>query len=163
MKFAKGLGASVVALVLTAGSANAANIVETASKAGKFNTLIAAAKAAGLAGVLSGEGPLTVFAPTDEAFGKLPSGTVENLLKPENKDQLVAILSYHVVGRTLSSDMLPHRRIPVRSLNSDARTLKVKKSRSGVTVDGATVVSADIRADNGIIHVIDKVLLPKSR
>lgn len=154
----------VVASV-TAGSvtAQAANIVETAQKAGSFGTLLAAAQAAGLVETLSSGGPLTVFAPTDEAFSKLPAGTVESLLKPENKGKLVGILTYHVLPRKLTSNMLPHKVIHVRAVKSSGdRLLAVKKSRGGVTVDGANVVSADIKADNGVIHVIDKVLLPSS-
>ncbi len=161
MRLFKHVAAAAFALTLFTGSAQAANIVETAASTGKFETLIAAAKAAGLAGALSGQGPLTVFAPTDEAFSKLPAGTVEDLLKPENKDKLVSILTYHVLGRSLTSDMLPHKSIPVKPLNADFR-LKVKKSAKGVTVDRANVVSADIRADNGVIHVIDTVLIPGS-
>ena len=161
MKFVKHVAAAAFALIVVSGTAQADNIVETAASAGKFNTLIAAAKAAGLAGALSEGGPITVFAPTDEAFSKLPAGTVESLLKPENKDKLVSILTYHVVGRKLTSDMLPHKSIPVKPLNAQYR-LKVKKSAKGVSIDGANVVSADIRADNGYIHVIDKVLLPGS-
>lgn len=157
----KHLAAAVLGLAMTAGAAQAKNIVETAATTGKFETLIAAAKAAGLAGALSSGGPLTVFAPTDEAFAKLPAGTVENLLKPENKDKLAAILKYHVVGRKLTSNMLPGRSIHVKPLNTDHR-LTVTKSGGGVTIDGANVVSADIRADNGYIHVIDKVLIPGS-
>jgi uncharacterized surface protein with fasciclin (FAS1) repeats len=141
--------------------AHAANIVETAQKAGKFGTLIAAAKAAGLAGALSTGKHLTVFAPTDAAFDKLPKGTVESLLKPENKAKLAAILSYHVLPRKLTSGQLPHRAIHVRTLKTTGdKTLTVTKSRKGVTVDGANVVAADIRASNGVIHVIDKVMLP---
>ena len=146
-----------------AGAANAANIVETAQKVGKFGTLIAAAKAAGLADALSNGNNLTVFAPTDSAFDKLPKGTVASLLKPENKAKLAAILSYHVLPRKLTSGQLPHKAIHVRTIKGDGdRLLRVSKSRDGVTVDGANVVSADIRASNGIIHVIDKVMLPSS-
>lgn len=152
--------AAVVSFVAFA-PAQAANIVETAQSTGKFNTLLAAAEAAGLVGALQADGPLTVFAPTDAAFAKLPAGTVETLLKPENKDQLVAILTYHVLGRQLTSDMLPHKTIPVKPLNTAAARLHVNKSRSGVTVNKANVVSADIQTDNGVIHVIDQVLLPK--
>jgi uncharacterized surface protein with fasciclin (FAS1) repeats len=149
--------------IFGAGSANAANIVETAAKAGKFGTLIAAAKAAGLAGALSNGKNLTVFAPTDAAFDKLPKGTVASLLKPDNKAKLAAILSYHVLPRRLTSGQLPHKAIHVRTIKASGdRLLRVTKSRSGVTVDGANVVSADIRASNGIIHVIDKVMLPSS-
>lgn len=159
MKFSKQILAAAFAVAVTAGTAQAKNIVETAASAGKFETLITAAKAAGLAGALTGDGPLTVFAPTDEAFSKLPEGTVESLLKPENKDKLAAILSYHVVGRKLTSNMLPGRTIHVKPLNDKFR-LAVTKSGTGVSINGASVVSADIEADNGYIHVIDKVLIP---
>ena len=149
-------------LISSFGFAQAANIVETAEKAGKFNTLLAAAKAAGLAGTLAEGKNLTVFAPTDEAFSALPEGTVENLLKPENKDQLVAILTYHVLPRKLSSNQLPGRTIHVKTVKSSGdKMLSVQKSASGVMVDQSNVVSADIKASNGIIHVIDKVLLPE--
>ncbi|WP_181699221.1 fasciclin domain-containing protein [Chthonobacter albigriseus] len=159
----KAILASALAFAFSAGTASAANIVETAKSAGTFNTLLAAAQAAGLADALASPGPLTVFAPTDEAFAKLPAGTVENLLKPENKDQLVAVLSYHVVGRNLESNMLPGRAIHVRTIKAGGdRTLRVEKSASGVTIDGANVVTADIAADNGVIHVIDSVLLPSN-
>lgn len=156
------LVATLVALIGSTGLANAANIVETAQKAGQFNTLIAAAKAAGLAGTLSNGNNLTVFAPTDEAFAALPAGTVENLLKPENKSQLVAILSYHVLPRKLKSNQLPGRTIHVKTVKSSGdKMLAVNKSNRGVTVDKSNVVSADISASNGIIHVIDKVLIPE--
>lgn len=140
--------------------AQAKNIPETAASAGQFNTLLAAAEAAGLVDALSGPGPLTVFAPTDEAFAALPDGTVETLLRPENKDQLVAILTYHVLGRELTSDMLPHKSIPVKTLNTASR-LHVTKGAGGVTVNDANVVAADVQTDNGVIHIIDRVLLPK--
>lgn len=144
-------------------TANAANIVETAQKAGTFNTLLTAAKAAGLAGSLSDGENLTVFAPTDEAFAALPDGTVENLLKPENKAQLVAVLKYHVLPRKLMSNQLPGRTIHVKTIKAGGdKMLSVKKSSAGVTIDKANVVSADISASNGVIHVIDKVLLPSS-
>jgi uncharacterized surface protein with fasciclin (FAS1) repeats len=162
MKIAAFAAAAMLGAALVT-SAQAANIVDTAKGAGKFETLLAAAGAAGLAGALSGEGPLTVFAPTDEAFAALPAGTVENLLKPENKDQLVAVLSYHVLGRKLTANMLPGRAIHVRTIKSSGdRVLRIEKSSSGVTVDGANVISADIMADNGVIHVIDQVMLPSN-
>jgi len=143
-------------------SALADNIVETAQGAGKFTTLIAAAQAAGLAEALANGKDLTVFAPTDEAFAKLPAGTVENLLKPENKSKLVAILSYHVLPRVLTSNQLPAGPIHVRTLKAAGdRTLAVSKGAS-VTIDNANVISADIKADNGVIHVIDTVMLPSS-
>jgi uncharacterized surface protein with fasciclin (FAS1) repeats len=157
------LGAALSLAVISAAPATAANIVETADGAGTFGTLLAAAKAAGLAGALAEGENLTVFAPTDEAFAALPAGTVETLLKPENKDQLAAILSYHVLPRELASNQLPGRTIHVKTIKAGGdRLLAVTKSASGVTVDGANVVAADIRADNGIIHVIDKVMLPDS-
>jgi uncharacterized surface protein with fasciclin (FAS1) repeats len=156
------LGAAL-ALSLSAGAASAANIVETAQGAGTFGTLIAAAKAAGLADALATGKNLTVFAPTDEAFAKLPAGTVESLLKPENKDQLAAILLYHVLPRKLSAGQIPSKAIHVRTLKASGdRTLAIKKRGGGVTVDNAKVIAADIQADNGIIHVIDTVMLPKS-
>lgn len=162
MIFKQTAKATLVAATLVAAglNANAANIVETAKSAGTFNTLLAAAKAAGLDGALATGENLTVFAPTDEAFAKLPAGTVDSLLKPENKDKLAAILTYHVVGRTLTSNMLPGRTIHVKTLNT-SDMLAVTKSSDGVTVDNANVVSADISADNGTIHVIDTVLLPE--
>lgn len=152
-----------VALGLMTSSAQAANIVEVAQGAGTFNTLIAAAKAAGLDGALATGENLTVFAPTDEAFAALPAGTVEDLLKPENKDKLAAVLSYHVLPRKLMSNQLPGRTIHVRTIKSSGdRLLAVSKSGSGVTVDNANVVTADIAASNGVVHVIDKVMLPDS-
>ncbi|WP_419906314.1 fasciclin domain-containing protein [Hoeflea sp.] len=157
------IAASVALGIAAAAPANAANIVETAQGAGTFNTLLAAAQAAGLADALATGENLTVFAPTDEAFAALPEGTVENLLKPENKDQLVAILSYHVLPRKLMSTDLPGRAIHVKTLKTAGdKTLSVEKSSSGVTVDNANVVAADIIADNGVIHVIDAVVLPSN-
>ncbi len=154
------LGAAF-ALTLFSGAASAANIVETAAGAGSFNTLIAAAKAAGLADALATGKNLTVFAPTDEAFAKLPAGTVENLLKPENKAQLAAILTYHVLPRKLMSNQMLPGPFHVRTLKSAGdRTLAVAKNSSGVTIDEANVVKADIVTDNGVIHVIDSVMLP---
>lgn len=156
------LGASI-ALALLSGTAFAGNIVETAKGAGSFNTLLAAAQAAGLADALATGENLTVFAPTDEAFAKLPAGTVDNLLKPENKDQLVAILTYHVLPRQLASNQLPAGPIHVRTLKSGGdRLLAIAKGSSGVTVDQANVIQADIKTSNGIIHVIDTVMLPSN-
>jgi len=155
------LGTAFAVVFAGASGANAANIVETAQSAGSFNTLIAAATAAGLADALATGDNLTVFAPTDEAFAALPEGTVEMLLKPENKDQLIAVLSYHVLPRELASNQLPGRAIHVQTIKGEGdRMLSVYKGMNGVTVNEANVVSADIMADNGIIHVIDKVLLP---
>jgi uncharacterized surface protein with fasciclin (FAS1) repeats len=153
--------AASLALMLGAASASAANVVETAKQAGSFNTLLAAATAAGLADALATTPNITVFAPTDEAFAKLPAGTVENLLKPENKDQLVAILTYHVLPRKLASNQMLAGPFHVRTLKANPdRTLAITKNADGVTVDNARVVKADIMTDNGIIHVIDTVMLP---
>ena len=142
-------------------SAYAGNMVETAQGAGKFRTLIAAAQAGGLADALANGKNLTVFVPTDEAFAKLPADTVESLLKPENKDKLVAIFAYHVLPRVLMSNQLPKGPIHVRTLRAKGdRTLAMSKNTDGVMVDGSHVVKANILADNGIIDVIDTVMLP---
>ena len=151
---------SIAALPLTLISAtsNALDIVDTAVSAGQFNTLVAAVEAADLVTTLKGDGPFTVFAPTDEAFAALPEGTVENLLKPENKDQLIAVLTYHVVpGKIMSSDIAGTATM-VESVQGSELDVK---ATDGVTVDGATVVTADIETDNGVIHVIDRVVLPQ--
>lgn len=133
------------------------NIPATATKAGTFETLLAAAKAAGLVDVLSADQPLTVFAPTDEAFAKLPAGTVESLLRPENKAQLVSILKYHVVsGRVFSSELLGG--VGAKSLQGGL--LKVTTTSGNASVNGAGLVATDIDASNGVIHVIDAVLIP---
>ncbi len=135
-----------------------ADIVDTAVAAGDFNTLVAAVQAAGLEETLRGEGPFTVFAPTDEAFAALPEGTLEELLKPENKDKLAGILTYHVVaGKTKSKD-LAGKTVSVATVNG--QEVNVDGS-DGVMVNGAKVVKADIYTSNGVIHVIDTVLLPK--
>ena len=144
-------------------AANANNIVQTAASTGKFNTLLAAAKAAGLAGALGHTHDITVFAPTDAAFAKLPKGTVENLLKPENKHQLAAILKYHVVPARVPSSAAKIKPAQIGTLKKGGdTTIKVRRSFGKVRVDNAKVISADIEASNGIIHVIDKVLLPSS-
>ena len=140
-------------------NANAADIVDTAVKAGQFNTLAAALKAGDLIVVLKGTGPFTVFAPTDEAFKKLPPGTVENLLKPENKAQLVKILTYHVVPGKVMSPALAGKKTDAKTVQGEM--VMVDATMGGVTVNGAKVVTADIAADNGVIHVIDTVLIPK--
>ncbi len=135
----------------------AKDIVDTAVGAGSFKTLVAAVKAAGLVETLKGKGPFTVFAPTDEAFAKLPAGTVENLLKPENKDQLVAILTYHVVaGRVAAADVVKLK--SAKTVQGQEVTIKVADGK--VKVDSANVVKTDIVCSNGIIHVIDQVILP---
>jgi uncharacterized surface protein with fasciclin (FAS1) repeats len=139
------------------------DIVEVAVGAGTFQTLVAAAQAAELVDALKGEGPLTVFAPTDEAFAALPEGTVEELLKPENKERLQAVLLYHVVpGKVMSSDIKGTVN-PATLQGSDLEVIRAKawsKGRSKITVNGATVISADVLASNGVIHVIDAVILP---
>ena len=145
------------AFVATAG-AYAADIVDTAIAAGSFKTLVAAVQAAGLVDTLKGKGPFTVFAPTDEAFAKLPAGTVESLLKPENKAKLVAILTYHVVpGKVMAADVAGKKTM-AKSVQGSEITVDGMK---GVMVDSANVTKADIVADNGVIHVIDAVIMPK--
>ena len=134
------------------------DIVATAQAAGQFNTLIAALQAAGLVATLQGKGPFTVFAPTDAAFAKLPVGTVESLLKPENKKQLTDILTYHVVaGNVKAADVM--KLTTVKTLNG--QSVSVMARDAGVMVNNATVVKTDIAASNGTIHVIDTVLMPK--
>lgn len=148
---------SLLTLIAVDASAKAEDLVETAANAGQFNTLVAALEAASLVEALRGEGPFTVFAPTDEAFSALPEGTLEELLLPENSERLSAILMYHVIsGRVMSGD-ISGRQITVESLSG--ANLEIDAA-SGVNVQGANVISADIEADNGVIHVIDQVLLP---
>ncbi|WP_282605579.1 fasciclin domain-containing protein [Pelagibius sp. Alg239-R121] len=139
-------------------AAKAGDIVDTAVEAGQFKTLVAAVEAAELVETLKGDGPFTVFAPTDEAFAKLPEGTVEDLLKPENKDKLVAILTYHVVpGKIMSGD--------IAGKTAEVETVQGAKlavdAMDGVKVDSAQVITADIETSNGVIHVIDTVVIPK--
>jgi uncharacterized surface protein with fasciclin (FAS1) repeats len=132
------------------------DIVDTAVAAGTFNTLAAALTAAGLVETLKGKGPFTVFAPTDDAFAALPAGTVEDLLKPENKDKLTAILTYHVVvGKVMSTDLT--NGMKAATVNGAEVTIMTE---GGVMVNDAKVTTADIEASNGVIHVIDKVILP---
>lgn len=134
------------------------NIVETASNAGTFKTLIAAVTAAGLVETLNGTGPFTVFAPTDEAFAKVPANTLTDLLKPENKEKLTAILTYHVVsGKVLAADAAKL----TTSKTVNGQELKIDAS-SGVKINDATVVTADVEATNGVIHIIDTVLIPSA-
>ncbi len=155
------IAATLLMTGIAVSSAQAKNLVEVAQDAGTFNTLIAAAQAAGLADALATGENLTVFAPTDAAFAKLPAGTVEDLLKPENKDKLAAILSYHVIPQKITADMISSGSSEVTTLKADGdKTVTVTKSDSGVMVDGANVISADIAATNGVIHVIDTVVLP---
>ena len=133
------------------------DIVDTAVGAGSFTTLVAAVQAAGLVDTLKGEGPFTVFAPTDEAFAALPEGTVESLLLPENKDQLISILTYHVVpGKVMSGD-IAGKQMEVTTVQGSMANVD---ATDGVKIDGANVVSPDIEASNGVIHVIDAVILP---
>lgn len=152
LAFAAGNGAPA-----SAATTADADVVDTAVAAGQFNTLAAALKAAGLVDTLKGDGPFTVFAPTDAAFAALPAGTVENLLRPENRDQLVAVLTYHVV---------PGEYPVARVAGMDAadtvngQRLEIGTRGDAVTVGGARVVQVDVEASNGVIHVIDKVLIP---
>ena len=148
--------ALAVPIAISTASAATKDIVETAVSAGQFNTLVAAAKAAGLVGTLKNSGPITVFAPTDEAFAKLPDGTVENLLKPENKDKLAAILAYHVLpGKVMSSDIAGKM---VEPTTLQGQTVEVDGMK--VMINDAKIVATDIEASNGVIHVIDTVILP---
>jgi uncharacterized surface protein with fasciclin (FAS1) repeats len=155
---------TVTAFVVTLASSHAiaraetGNIVETAVAAGSFTTLAKALEAADLVNTLSGSGPFTVFAPTDEAFARLPAGTLEGLLKPENKDKLRRILTYHVVaGRVMAADVVNLQ--SAKAVSGDA--IAVNAQGGVVRVDQARVVKADIAASNGVIHVIDAVILPK--
>jgi uncharacterized surface protein with fasciclin (FAS1) repeats len=162
MNITKSIKGAFLGSLLALGSittVSAGDIVDTAVSAGSFNTLVTALKTAGLVNTLKGDGPFTVFAPTDEAFAALPEGTVENLLKPENKDKLISILTYHVVpGKVMSSD------VNAKQLN--VATVQGSKvfinGMSGVSIDNAKVIKANIETSNGVIHVIDSVILPKS-
>ena len=155
MKFTKFVAAALVAGAATV--AHAKDIVDTAVGAGSFNTLVKAVQAAGLVETLKGPGPFTVFAPTDEAFAKLPPGTLEDLLKPENKDKLVAILTYHVVaGKVKAADVVGLD--TATTVNGQAADITVEGST--VKIDNATVTATDIYASNGVIHVIDTVIIP---
>jgi uncharacterized surface protein with fasciclin (FAS1) repeats len=145
--------------VVTTAHVKSDDIVDTAVAAGSFKTLAAALKAAGLVETLKGKGPFTVFAPTDEAFAKLPKGTVENLLKPENKDQLIAVLTYHVVAGNVGSKEV----VKLDSAKTvQGQSVAIKVDGGKVMVDNATVVKTDIACSNGVIHVIDSVILPKA-
>lgn len=154
--FFAAVAASSIGTQMFAGG-HSKDIVDTAVEAGSFTTLVAAVQAAGLVDVLKGEGPFTVFAPTDEAFQALPAGTVESLLKPENKEQLVNILTYHVLpGKVMAGD-IAGKSLEVEMVNGV--TAKINAS-NGVKIAGANVVTADVEASNGVIHVIDAVILP---
>lgn len=155
------IGTLAIALLTStawAGSTKASHdIVDVAVKAGSFKTLVAAVKAAGLVETLKAEGPYTVFAPTDEAFAKLPEGTVASLLKPENKKKLTEILTYHVIAaKVMAKDVKSGQ---VKTVNGKEATIAV--GDHGVKIDNATVIKTDIEASNGVIHVIDHVILPK--
>lgn len=162
MNMIKSIKAALIGSALTFGvmsSAWADDIVDTAISAGSFETLVAAVKAAGLVDTLKGDGPFTVFAPTDEAFAALPAGTVESLLKPENRDQLVSVLTYHVVpGKVMASDVNA-KQLKVETVQGSEVSIN---GMYGVTVDDAKVVTANIETTNGVIHVIDSVILPNS-
>ena len=151
-------GIAMVGVIAGSLQAQGKDIIETAVGAGQFNTLAAALKAAGLVDTLKGAGPFTVFAPTDAAFAKLPKGTVEELLKPENKAKLTAILTYHVVaGKVMAADVMKMK----EGKTVQGGAVKVNAINGKVMIDNATVVKADIPASNGVIHVIDTVLMPK--
>lgn len=155
----KSFAAVAIAITISAPQALAgeADIVDTAVSAGSFKTLVAAVQAADLVDTLKSDGPFTVFAPTDEAFAKLPEGTVEMLLQPENKDKLVKVLTYHVIpGKVMSGD-IAGKRVEPETVQGKAIAVD---ATSGVMVNDAHVVTADVEASNGVIHVIDKVLLP---
>jgi len=156
--FADHCGAGDHGKMTEASNRKKANIVEVAVANGSFNTLVAAVKAAGLAETLSGQGPFTVFAPTDAAFAKLPAGTVEKLLKPENKATLVKVLTYHVVPSKVMSKDIKAGSASVKTVEGGA--IKVTKQGKNVTINNANVAIADVKASNGVIHVIDTVLLP---
>lgn len=166
MKFSKVL--PTIALAITTSTAvYAQNIVEIAAGDDRFSTLVAAVTAAGLGETLASEGPFTVYAPVNDAFAALPEGTVETLLKPENKGQLTNVLLYHVDDRNLHSNMIPLGSNYFKPILASER-LCITKSSTGVSIadgtgDAANVIIADIKADNGVIHVIDKVLLPGTR
>ncbi len=142
----------------TVGAVGKSDIVDTAASAGSFKTLLAAVKAADLESTLRGPGPFTVFAPTDEAFAKLPAGTVESLVKPENKEKLKAILTYHVVSGKVGAEQAM-KLSNAKTVNG--KELKLDASSGSLKVGKATVVKADVAASNGVIHVIDTVLLPE--
>lgn len=144
--------------MVAAGTAKAADIVDIAASNDNFSTLVAAVKAAGLVDTLKSDGPFTVFAPTDEAFASLPEGTVENLLKPENKDQLIAVLTYHVVSGKVKAEQV----VDLDTATTvQGQAVDIAVTDAGVMVDNAKVIQTDIMATNGVIHVIDTVILPE--
>ena len=150
--------AAMLVLPLAPAHAGSKDIVDVAAGNGKFTTLVAAVKAAGLVDTLKGKGPFTVFAPTDDAFAKLPKGTVEDLLKPENKSKLTAILTYHVLpGKVMAAD-IKGKKTNVKSVQGGDVAVD---ATDGVKVNDAKVVIADVAASNGVIHAIDTVIMPK--
>lgn len=150
---------ALLVLVAPAFAGEKKDIVDTAVAAEKFKTLVAAVKAAGLVETLKGEGPFTVLAPTDEAFAKLPEGTLDSLLKPENKEKLVAILKYHVIpAKAMAADVVKLDGQSVKTV--EGKTAKIEVKDGHVMINGAKVVKTDIECSNGVIHVIDTVLLP---
>ena len=152
------LATLIIGFGLSWGASPAKDIVDTAVGAGSFNTLVAAVKAAGLVDTLKGKGPFTVFAPTDDAFKKLPPGTLDDLLKPENKEKLKGILTYHVVpGKVMAKDVVKMK--SAKTVNGQTLTISMKDK--AVMIDNATVTKTDIGCSNGVIHVIDTVVLPK--
>jgi transforming growth factor-beta-induced protein len=158
----KYLFAAVFALFTATTFAADKDIVDTAVGAGSFKTLVAAVKAAGLVDTLKGDGPFTVMAPTDEAFAKLPEGTVESLLKPENKDKLIAVLTYHVIpGKAMAADVVKLDGKSVKTVQGSSATIKL--DGGSVMIDKAKVVKTDIVCKNGVIHVIDAVILPPAK
>lgn len=152
-------GSTTAAKTAATHEAAGANIVNVAATAGDFNTLVAAVKAAGLVETLQGDGPFTVFAPTDEAFAKLPAGTVDSLLMPQNKEKLVAVLTYHVVaGKVLAADV-----VQLSSADTvEGQPVSITADDAGVRINNANVIATDVMASNGVIHVIDTVLIPSS-
>lgn len=152
------LSLTAAAALATSAVAGGKDIVDTAAAAGDFGTLLAAAEAAGLVETLKGDGPFTIFAPTDAAFAALPEGTVADLLKPENKETLAGILTYHVIaGKVMSTDLTDD--MEAATVNGDTVVIDLD---NGVMVDGATVTAANIEATNGVIHVIDAVIMPNT-
>ncbi|MFT5603558.1 MAG: putative surface protein with fasciclin (FAS1) repeats [Paracoccaceae bacterium] len=149
---------AIFPIVFSSSLVRAQDIVDTAIAAGQFETLIAAVQAADLVETLKSEGPFTVFAPTDAAFAALPAGTVADLLKPENKDQLIAVLTYHVIPGAVMSDDIAGMKLMVATVQGSEVSID---ATMGVKIDDATVVKADIKTSNGVIHIIDKVILPK--
>jgi uncharacterized surface protein with fasciclin (FAS1) repeats len=151
------IGVVTVGFVVSTAQAQSKDVVDTAVAAGSFKTLAKALQAADLVDTLKGKGPFTVFAPTDAAFAKLPQGTIEELLKPANKEKLRRILTYHVVaGRVMAADVV--KLTSAKAVSGD--TIDIKAGTGSVMVDDATVIKTDISASNGVIHVIDSVILP---